>query len=64
MEGWVGVRKELNMGYWRRAKPTVAEEVQRGRMRPKWPALGWRAGIVALSFWLIGLVRDEIRLYL
>ncbi len=28
------------MGYWKRASPTVADEVQRGRINPKWAALG------------------------
>lgn len=41
-----GCRKAKKRGYWRRVMPRVAEEVQRGRMRPRWPLRGWWEGIV------------------
>lgn len=43
-----GRRKALNRGYWNRDRPTVADEVQRGRMRPRWLPRGCNGGIFVL----------------
>lgn len=51
--GWdLGERKERKSGYWKRLRPRVAEEVQRGRMRPRWPPRGWRGGMACAMSWL------------
>lgn len=50
-DGFVGLKKELNRGYWNRDRPSVAEEVQRGRMRLRWLLRGFRGGIAALKIW-------------
>jgi len=42
-------RNERKIGYWNRANPTVADEVHRGRINPKWAPSGFIGGIAKVG---------------
>jgi hypothetical protein len=41
-------RKERKTGYWKTARPTVADEVHRGRISPRWEPCGCIGGMAKI----------------
>ena len=52
--------KLMNSGYWNNERPTVADEVQSGKMSPKWDAFGWLIGILAGCRFQKGFTRTVV----